>query len=269
MSAGPPPAPGSNPYAAPRATVADPGSPDAADTFNPEPASCEAGAGVRWLGSGWQLFALNPGVWIGFTLVVFVLMLALGLVPILGMIAQYLLFPLINGGIMVACDVLRRGEPVTFAHFFEGFNRNPGQLMLVGVLYAVGIIALVVVAIVPVIGIGGMALFSNNASSLEGLGATLMIAVLLVVGLSLPLVMAIWFAPALVVFRGMSAPAAMALSFKGCLRNIVPFLVYGLVGIVIAVAATLPLLLGWLIAYPVFAGSIYASYREIWHGEGA
>ena len=42
-----------------------------------------------------------------------------------------------------------------------------------------------------------------------------------------------------------------------------------IVGIVIAIVATLPLLLGWLIAYPVFAGSIYASYREIWHGEGA
>jgi uncharacterized membrane protein len=265
----PPPVPGQNPYAASRAAVGDPDAPAEASHFDPEPSACDAGAGVRWLTGGWELFTRSPGLWIGFTVVVFVFLLGLSLVPILGMIAQYLLFPLVTAGIMVACDSLRRGEPITFGHFFEGFNRNPGQLVLIGLLYAVGLVALVVVALVPLLGIGGMALFSNDTGALQGLGATLVIAVLLVVALSVPLVMAVWFAPALVVFHGMSAPAAMVLSFKGCLRNIVPFLIYGLVGLVIAIAATLPLLLGWLVAYPVFAGSIYVGYREIWHRESA
>lgn len=239
------------------------------DTFDPEPSARDAGAGMRWLTGGWELFTRSPGLWIAITAVVFVFALGLGLVPILGMLAQYLLFPLITAGIMVACDTLRRGEPITFGHFFEGFNRNPGQLVLIGVLYAIGLVAVLVVAFVPLLGIGGLALFSNGSSALQSLGMTLVLAVLLGMALSVPLVMAIWFAPALVVFHGMDAPAAMMLSFKGCLRNIVPFLIYGLVGLVIAIAATLPLLLGWLVAYPVFAGSIYAGYREIWHREGA
>ena len=45
--------------------------------------------------------------------------------------------------------------------------------------------------------------------------------------------------------------AAMKVSFIGCLRNIVPFLIYGVVGIALAIVATIPLLLGWLVLGPV------------------
>ena len=43
-----------------------------------------------------------------------------------------------------------------------------------------------------------------------------------------------WFAPALVALRGATAVEAMKLSFFSCLRNWVPFLVYGLIVIGVA-----------------------------------
>ena len=42
-----------------------------------------------------------------------------------------------------------------------------------------------------------------------------------------------------------------------------PMFVYSLLGLVFAIAATIPLLLGWLVLAPVFAASVYASYKDI------
>ena len=53
-------------------------------------------------------------------------------------------------------------------------------------------------------------------------------------------------------------------SFSGCLKNIVPFLLYGVVLFVAAIVAAIPLGLGWLVLGPVIAGSLYASYRDIY-----
>ena len=46
-----------------------------------------------------------------------------------------------------------------------------------------------------------------------------------------------------------------------------PFLVYGLVGFVLAVVATIPVLLGWFVLAPVGMASMYTSYRDIFYDE--
>jgi uncharacterized membrane protein len=56
----------------------------------------------------------------------------------------------------------------------------------------------------------------------------------------------------------------MKTSFSGCLRNLLPFLVYGVVMLVLAVLATLPIGLGWLILGPMLSASVYTSYRDIY-----
>jgi uncharacterized membrane protein len=90
-----------------------------------------------------------------------------------------------------------------------------------------------------------------------------LVGVLLLTLLLLPLFMAVWFAPALVVLRGLEPWAAMKLSFSGCLANVVPFLIYGLVGIGLAIVASVPLMLGWLVVGPLTIASIYTSYCDI------
>jgi uncharacterized membrane protein len=74
----------------------------------------------------------------------------------------------------------------------------------------------------------------------------------------------VWFAPALIVFRHMGAVQAMKASFVGCLRNFVPFLIYGLVLLIPAVLATIPFALGWLVLGPLVVASIYTSYKDIY-----
>jgi uncharacterized membrane protein len=75
--------------------------------------------------------------------------------------------------------------------------------------------------------------------------------------------MALWFAPALVVLRELPPIQALKQSFRGCLKNIVPFLVYGLVAMVLTVLAAIPFGLGLLVMMPVIMASVYVAYGEI------
>ncbi len=85
--------------------------------------------------------------------------------------------------------------------------------------------------------------------------------------LMIPLLMAYWFAPALVIMHGMGAVAAMKASFGACLRNFIPFLIYGIVMMVLVVVAMIPFGLGLLVWIPLSFTSTYAAYRDMFTEE--
>ena len=67
---------------------------------------------------------------------------------------------------------------------------------------------------------------------------------------------------ALVVLNGEEPIAALQKSFRGCWTNLGAMAVYGLIFIGLAIVASIPFGLGWLVLGPVMAGSWYASWRE-------
>ncbi len=75
--------------------------------------------------------------------------------------------------------------------------------------------------------------------------------------------MAFWFAPALVLFDGIAPLEAMKLSFVACCKNWLALLVYGVVFTVLALLASIPFGLGWLVLLPTMMASTYAAYREM------
>jgi len=91
----------------------------------------------------------------------------------------------------------------------------------------------------------------------------LMLSVLVSLALSVPVFMAIWFAPALVFFNNMQPVAALKSSFDACMKNVLPFFVYGLIMTVLMFFAALPVFLGFLVLVPVIVGSVYAGYRDV------
>ena len=93
--------------------------------------------------------------------------------------------------------------------------------------------------------------------------ASVLIALLLIAGLSLPLYMATWFAPALIVLHGLAPVAALKASFYACLRNWIPFLIYSVVLLVACLIAVIPAFLGFLVLIPVLIASVYTAYRDI------
>jgi uncharacterized membrane protein len=257
--------------AAPRNVYAPPGAPveDPHESLGDEQDFIEggravpAGHGVSWLGEGWRLFKESPLIWIVNVILFLVITVAVQVVPILGGIAGALLAPVLGAGLMIGAHALRNGEALEVGHLFAGFRQNTGALVLVGVLYLVGVIAIVIVAMLLV----GVSFVGLMAGGEQALGPGLILAVLIAVALAIPLAMAYWFAPALVALNGLPAIEAMKMSFSGCLKNILPFLVYGLVALVAAIVATIPLALGWLVLGPVLAATMYASYRDIFYPE--
>jgi uncharacterized membrane protein len=228
------------------------------------------GSGLKWIGEAFRLFGKAPGIWILIALVFFALSIAMAFVPVLGNLASTLLMPVFIGGIMLGCRALDAGEDLRIGHLFEAFSVNTGQLVLVGLFmligYVLAIIGLVVIAIVMV----GPDILSNlgDGDAMEawflerGLLKILLIAA---IGLALciPLAMAYWFAPLLVVLRNLEPLAAMRQSFSACIRNVVPFLLYGIALLVLAIVAVIPIGLGLLVLAPVVYASIYTSYKDI------
>lgn len=240
----------------------------------PEPRHLPAGYGASWWGEGWRVFAASPLVWLGLVVVLLVLMFLLVLIPVIGGIAQTLLMPVFGGGVMLGCHALARGEPLRLSHLFDGFGAGRfGPLVIIGlvVLAAAIVLGLVVAAVAfASIGIAGLTALAAltdptqiDVGTLTSFGLSLLLVMLIgLIGASL-IAMAYWFAPALVVLQGEEPIAAMRRSFGACWRNLGAFLVYGVIYIALAMVATIPFGLGWLVLAPMIAGSCYASWRTV------
>src|ERR1700686_3494316 len=185
-----------------------------------------AGEGVSWIGSGWRLFTKAPLMWIVGILIVFVIAIVVSIVPFIGSLAFQLLNAVFSAGFVVACRSLERGGEFELEHLFAGFRTRFVSLLIVGVLFLVGwIVILLVVA-----GVTGfsviMAMMTGNqdeaVAALAGSVMMLLIGALILLALMVPLLMAYWFAPALVIMHDMAPVAAMKESFMGCLRNFIP-----------------------------------------------
>lgn len=229
--------------------------------------SMPGGAGWDWIALGWKAFTAAPLMWILSVVALFVVAIVTAILPFIGSLLFQLIQAVIAGGYMAACRSLERGGEFEIEHLLSGFSKRFASLLIVGLIFLVGWLVLVLIMFMFV----GMALLgaflSGDPSAITSavMGSVIPMALgsLVVLALMVPLVMAYWFAPALVMIHDMPPVDAMKASFFGCLRNLVPFLVYGLVMFVAAIIAAIPMGLGFLIWVPVAIASTYVAYRQI------
>ena len=250
----------------------------AAEIVPPEPRVVDGGRGASWWSEGWRLFTPAVGVWILIILIIIALHVVGTLIPVVGSVALQVLLPVFTGGLMLGCRALDRGNPLTVAHLFAGFSQRTSPLLVVGLIYtglAVLITLIVAAMMAAVFGVTVLGMLTGSVEAAQtgiALGSVVvavLLGILFFLLLLLPLIMAVWFAPALVMLSGLSPVAALKASFLGCLRNVLPFLVYGAIGIVLAIVASIPFGLGWLALGPVTVASIYASYCDIFEDGNA
>ena len=251
---------GSNPY------VADVTTPVRGD-FVPEGRGVAAERGRSWIGEAWDLFKQAAGLWIGIVVVMFVMFFVAAFIPLVGPLATMLFFPVLIGGLMLGCRALDEDQALEFAHLFAGFRQSFGTLVAVGALYLAGYVVVMLIVLM----LTGASLFTMMGMGGQPEGADLMatfgtmgIVFLLAMALTIPLLMAVWLAAPLVVFHDQGAIEAMRGSFMGCLKNGLPFLVYGVIMFVLAIVASIPLGLGWLVLGPMVIASVYTAYRDIY-----
>ena len=226
-----------------------------------------AGQGWQWVVEGFMLFRKAPLIWIVLCMILTGIGLTLSLIPVAGEIILYLASPIFAAGLMQGCRDLEQGGELELAHLFVGFRKDIQQLFLVGGVYLFG--QMLILGLMIAFGGDTMSKFFFGASDVDPSTlpaaemSRVMLALLVGMAASIPLMMMIWFAPMLVIFRGVQAKVAMRLSFFACFSNMLPFLVFGSVFLALAFLSGITFGLGLLLMIPLMFTSSYASYRDI------
>ncbi|WP_295412950.1 BPSS1780 family membrane protein, partial [uncultured Thiodictyon sp.] len=265
-----------NPYAPPTADLRAPANDWGGEGLHP-PRSVSAGRGWGWIAEAWDLFTDRPWAWIGATLVYFAISFVLNFVPFVGGLAMVVLGPIFTGGLMIGAHTQHQGGGFTVKQLFAGFEREPGALALIGAgnfgfALLIGLfVGLGVVLVAASAGPDLTAMTHQDALDSAQLSQLAQFAPLVLVSLLfLTLVGGVWtmlilFAPALVALNAVPVLRAFSLSFQGCWRNVLSFLVFGLIAMALSLACVATLGLGFLVLVPVMTIAIYLAYRDIYY----
>lgn len=262
--------------------------------------------GVLWLRESYAMLSLQRVRWLLLLLLYYPVLGLIDLVPFVGQFAVVLLKPVFAVGFLAAAWAQERGGAPEPKQLFQGFRSNLwallplGAFLLVGIMLAVNVSALIdggklinLLTNPPApppmpAGGGDGAATAADATAAESLlrDPSVQGGMLLAVACGLPVIMALWFAPALVVFQDCSARQALAASLRAALANWKPITVYGLLvfflgGVVPGIAATIialvaPKSIAFIVALAallpyicLFTATLhisdYVAYRDIFH----
>jgi hypothetical protein len=226
-----------------------------------------SGRGVDWWSEAWALFVRAAGMWIVLAILMIIIFMVIGFIPILGGLALALLFPAFMASWVVAARKVEQGGELELGDLFTAIRGDKiVALLIIGaLLLAFGVAIFLVAGLLgagAIIGVAAGGADRSLGAALAALSAG-MLALLAVLAISVVASMALWFAPALVVFRGTQPLDAMRISFATSLKNIVPFLLWGLIYIVAAIVASIPFGLGWVVLAPLAMLSMYVSYKDV------
>ena len=243
--------------------------------------------GSAWLKEAAAMLAVARVHWLVLLLVYYVIQLVVSVVPLIGPLAMMVLRPVFTVGFLAAAWTQERGGRPEIRHLFRGFGANLRALLPLGGVLIVGTtLAVLATALID----GGILLeaITSNAKPDESLAANGRVeaAMLFAIVCALPLLLALWFAPALIVFQDCGPAQALLTSLRAATANWRPVAVYGLLlfffggilpGIAIGLIAVLvppsiaPYVIAVIVVPYVFLFvaaqtiSDYVAYRDIFH----
>jgi uncharacterized membrane protein len=266
----------------------------------------EASRGLAWLRSAAAMFAQARARWLLLLFAYYVILATLRTIPFAGVVAVSILKPVLGVGFLAAAWTVERGGRPQLRHIGQGFRSNLRALLPIGVVFALGLfVAVLASALVdhgklidfltnppPAPATGDTA--TTGDAAVDDTEAVLMdanveLGMLFAAICALPVLLAVWFAPALVVFQDLRASQAMLTSLRAAVANWRPIAVYALALFVIAgmmptlIVTLLSLLLsgfpqavrgvvtlGVLLPYIAMVAAIvqiadYTSYRDVFH----
>ncbi|MFK7888492.1 MAG: BPSS1780 family membrane protein [Gammaproteobacteria bacterium] len=250
----------SNPYAAPEADLSN--EPDVKFELT-GPKSKGIGRGWGWIAEAFGYFKKSPGQWILTLILGFGVFIVMSLIPVVGQLLSMATYYVWIAGLMLGCHEQDRGGRFKVTHLFAGFN-NPIKLIILSLILSILSIIVMYFAVGPIY----LELLQGGEPSPE-LNAALLdptefwLPFLFGMLIMIPLMMATWFAPALIAIHDVSVIEAMKLSFVGCLKNMLPLTLYGLIALVLYILGAIPLALGLFVVIPTLLASMYTSYKDI------
>ena len=243
-----------------------------------------ASRGLRWLSDGFRIFRKKQLLLTLLIIGYWVMMIVISSMPFFGQLAATLLIPVFSVSIMNAFRLVERNALLPPHLLFSGFQQNLRTLLILGGIYFAG--TTLILGATSMIDGGGlfrMAVLGQRAEEPAGDGDSSLAAIVMAITLSLPYMMAYWFAPVLAAWHGLSAGKSLFFSVVACLRNWRAFVVYflsiavfGMLLPGLLVGAITILLPGGgemmsvalssllvVVLMPTLYGSFYASYRDV------
>lgn len=220
---------------------------------------------LQWLREGWRLFATHPGEWVLMALLILVSLTLVGIVPMIGRILAMVLLQILAGGMLAAAHSVHETGKLRFSHFFDGFRLHPGNLALVGMLFGLALTLAGFATFLIAIVISAVShLLSNLPFGLDMLVQALFADWTVTLVAVIVMLLALWFAPALVMLDRVPPFDAMRLSLRACLRNGgATLMLAAILAIAVPAFVTLTLGFGIFIVVPLVATTVYASYRDV------
>jgi hypothetical protein len=250
----------------------------------------DARNGLEWLKQAYALFRAAPLRWLLllFTYYVLIALMELGPLQTVGQFVAPLLKPVFAVGFLAAAWSQERGIAPRFADLFRGFRSNLLALVPLGAVFLAGI-TLAVLATTLIDDGKLIAILSGAEKPTEEVIASgsVQLAMLFGTACAMPSLLALWFAPALVVFNDAGAVRALVTSFRAAIANWRPIGVYCLAvfalgGVVPVFALSIAHLFGdvaagvvalFVVVPYIFAFvatlhiSDYIGYRDLFHGD--
>lgn len=253
---------------------------DSGFVLRKEPKVASFSDGFKWFFDGAALFGKNPMGWI----LQFLTWSVLNLISaILFQELSKFLWPIFIAGFMWGSYALDTKNIFPVNSVFSGFTHKTKELLLLGLYYVVAFMVVFYISrLLTEFFIGDLSILDDQQKmismyagdvrpeQLEELINTmrsLLFFSLLLLFFTMPIFMAIWFSPALVIINGVPPIEAIKLSFIACLRNMLSLLSYGIVSSIAIFIAAIPLGLGLFIVIPILFASIYISYKDIFIDE--
>lgn len=225
-----------------------------------------ARAGAGWVRQSWIMFLGQPAGWIALLSCWALLTLAVVVVvPVVGPALATMLQPGLFAGFMIAARDQEEGIPVTVSQLFAGFRFNGRALISLGSLVLLAeLMAMVVLSwvgfprTIPLEenGLPNVNAYRAMFDGKEWLIVAAPALALLIKGV-------LWFATPLLAFHPMRVSHAIRWSFYAFVANFLPMLLFGMLMFGILFLAAIPLMLGLLVAMPLYALTHYASYRQV------
>jgi uncharacterized membrane protein len=234
---------------------------------NPDiPRKVAARQGLQWVNEGFGLYRKNPLLLSAAFGLLFGAVAISNLIPIIGDVLSELISPLMVAGFMAAFRTLDRKEDLQWPRFLAGLNGPWLALVTVGAAQLMG--TLLITQVMLRMGFDAQTVIAaaqkGDPAVLQNVLNQSMPAIMTGMLLFTPIIMATWFAPALILFGNARPMQALLISLRAVARNWLALTVNGLaLGMVLFVSALIPFMLGLLVAMPVLFGSLYAAYQGI------
>jgi uncharacterized membrane protein len=225
--------------------------------------------GVGWLTEAWPIVRDQIGLWVLLTVIGLGVTLVCGAVPLLGNLLSPFVSTLVLAALLLVAQKQRGGGAPEVSDLF-GILSHPAltRLLIVTLIYlALSFAAGLIVFLLFGLSGGALALtgglLGGEDAAAAAFGGTMAIAVLVFLGVMVPIIALYWFAVPLVLFRDAQPWPAMTASLGAVLANLVPMLVYGVLSLVLVIVACIPLMLGLLVAVPLLAVSLLLSFEDV------